>query len=205
MEVQFCVNNIFESIGFEVTYESLYNYFKTNYYGKIFVKKINSDLVLICNSFDTKITGTNTELYNECRSLVVSTGSNPKVISYTHDNIDYLKISQHTSEQVDSYEESFEGTMVSTFYHEGTWHFTTSRCVSIDSSYFYDKTKSFGTLFDDCIRSLGYESRDEFSSQLDQSLCYYWVIVHHANKYVVVDFNQSAICLNICQINRFVV
>ena len=88
-------------------------YFKSNYYGKIFVKKINEDLVLLCNNFDSK--SDSSELYNECRSLVVQTGMDPKVISYTHDNIEYLKISQHQPNQDDIYEESFEGTLVSIF------------------------------------------------------------------------------------------
>jgi hypothetical protein len=191
MEVQFCINNIFENVvNHEVTYESLCEYFKNNYYGKIFVKKMNSNLVLICNSFDTKAKITaSTDLYNECRSLIVSTGSEPRVISYTHDNIEYLKITQHNSEPGDIYEESFEGTMISTFCYEGTWHFTTSRCGSIDSSYFYDKSKSFGMLFDDCILALGYESRDQFVLNLDPNLCYYWVIVHHENKYVI-DYTE---------------
>jgi len=207
MEILFCINNIFEDVvnsnsimqdsssAQKVTYESLYEYFKINYYGKIFVKKINANLVLICNSFDTKTTKTNTDLYNECKSLVVSLGNEDitnygvKVISYTHDNIEYQKISQYSLEPGDIYEESFEGTMVSTFCHDGIWNFTTSRCKSIDLSYFYDKTKTFGMLFDDCILKLGYESRDQFVLNLDPNLCYYWVIVHHANKYLI-DYTE---------------
>ena len=154
MEVQFCINNIFEIIGTPVTYENMCGYFKSNYYGKIFVKKINEDLVLLCNNFDSK--SDSSELYNECRSLVVQTGMDPKVISYTHDNIEYLKISQHQPNQDDIYEESFEGTLVSIFCYKGTWHFTTSRCASIDQSYYYDKTKTFGRLFDDCLMGIGF-------------------------------------------------
>jgi hypothetical protein len=190
MEVQFYINNIFENVESGVTYESLREYFKTNYYNKIFVKKITDELVLICNNFET---GSDIPLYNECKSIVVQTGPNPKVVSYTHDNIDYLKISQYVPNadltRPDFFEESFEGTMVSTFSHGGNWYFTTSRCGSIDSSYYYDKTKSFGSLFDDCVRSLGYESREHFAEGLNPNLCYYWVIVHHANKYVV-DYTE---------------
>lgn len=189
MEVQFYVNNIFENIGSEITYSGLCEYFKTNHYNKIFVKKITDNLVLVCNNYDIGSNTSDSSLYNECRSLVILTGSNPRVVSYTHDNIDYLKISQYQAEPEDKYEESFEGTMVSTFFHEGIWHFTTTRCGSIDSSYYYDKTKSFGTLFDDCLRKLGYETREQFVENLDTNLCYYWVIIHHENKYVV-DYTE---------------
>lgn len=191
MEVQFCVNNIFETVGTPITYENLSEYFKTNYHGKIFAKKINDDLVLVCNNFVDKPSSELSNLYNECRSLVIQTGTNPRVVSYTHDNIDYLKISQYNlqNNSNDKYEESFEGTLVSIFCYKGVWHFTTSRCVSIDQSYFYDKTKNFGVLFDDCLRSMGLASRDEFVDQLNPSVCYYCVIVHHANSYVV-DYTE---------------
>jgi len=186
MEVQFCINNIFETIGTNPSFESLSDYFKNNFYNKIFVKKIDEELVLIYNNFDSGNSETS-DLYNECRSLVVKLGELPRVVSYTHDNIKYLKISEYQTQNslLDTCEESFEGTLISVFNYGGTWHLTTSRCGSIDNSYYYDKTKSFGTLFDECVRDLGLESRDDFLSKLDQTKCYYFVIVHHENKYVV--------------------
>lgn len=193
MEVQFCINNIFETIGSEPSFEGLVNYFKSNYYNKIFVKKINENLALIYNNFDSGSSETS-ELYNECRSLVVKLGDGqPRVVSYTHDNIKYLKISEYQTQthpdSPDVCEESFEGTLISVFNYGGTWHLTTSRCGSIDSSYYYSKTRSFGTLFDECVRGLGLESREEFLSKLDQTKCYYFVLVHHENKYVV-DYTE---------------
>ena len=90
MEVQFCINKIFENVGPDSSFEGLTNYFKTNYYNKIFVKKIDDELVLIYNNFDSGNSEAS-DLYNECRSLVVKLGELPRVISYTHDNIKYLK------------------------------------------------------------------------------------------------------------------
>ncbi len=190
MEVQFCINKIFETIGSNVTFESLSDYFKNNFYNKIFVKKIDENLVLIYNNFDSSDSETS-DIYNECRSVVVKLGDTPRVISYTHDNIKYLKISEYHNQTnpLDTCEESFEGTLISVFNHDGSWHLTTSRCGSIDSSYYYSKTRSFGTLFDECVRALGLESRDEFLSKLDQTKCYYFVLVHHENKYVV-DYTE---------------
>jgi len=192
MEVQFCINKFFETIGPNLSFESLSDYFKNNYYNKIFVKKISEELVLIYNNFDSGYSETS-DLYNECRSLVVKLGeaSDTRVISYTHDNIKYLKISEYQNQfnPLDTCEESFEGTLISVFNYNGVWHLTTSRCGSIDNSYYYDKSVSFGTLFDECVRDLGLESRQDFLSKLDQTKCYYFVLVHHKNKYVV-DYTE---------------
>ena len=187
MQVHFNINKIFEIIGSPLTYENLNVYLKTNYNGKIFVKEINDKLLLVYNNFINK---SDSNLYNECRSLVIQTGTNPQVISYTHDNIEYLKISEYENKPDDKIDESFEGTVVSIFSYEGVWYFTTSRCVSIDQSYYYDKTKNFGVLFDECLsKELGINSRDELTAQLNPTVCYYWVIVHHANKYLI-DYTE---------------
>ena len=167
MSVNFNIYNIFDTIE-NVSYESLLNYFITNYNKQIFVKKISDDLVLIHNSFNCpKLESIPSRLrdpldicplalYNECRSIIVQTGPDHKVVSYTHDNIEYMKVSDQLIEEnpLNRYEESYEGTLISVFNHLGKWYFCTSRCGSIDSSYFYDKTRSFGNLFDECFSSV---------------------------------------------------
>jgi hypothetical protein len=187
MSIQFNINNIFESIG-SVTYDTLLDYFRMNYNQKIFVKKISENLVLIYNSFDIKLSSNNDpNLYNECRSLVVEVGDNPKVISYTHDNIEYLKVSEYSvyENPLNTFEESYEGTLISVFNHNNEWYFTTSRCGSIDLSYYYNKTRTFGNLFDECLNSMGIENRSKFTEYLDTNICYYFVLVHHENKYII--------------------
>ena len=211
MSLNFNIYNIFDTIGQtseassnllegNVTYESLLDYFISNYNKKIFVKKISDDLVLIHNSFNCpKLEGIPLALYNECRSIIIQTGpdaalgldnvlqSRPKVVSYTHDNIEYMKVSDQLIEEnpLNRYEESYEGTLISVFNHSGKWYFCTSRCGSIDSSYFYDKTRSFGHLFDECLKSMNVESREDFTNKLDTNICYYFVLVHHENKSIV--------------------
>ena len=187
MSVNFNINNIFNILE-SVTYESLLDYFISNYNKKIFVKKISDDLVLIHNSFNCpKLEGDTLDLYNECRSIIVQTGLNPKVISYTHDNIEYMKVSDQLIEEIDinRYEESYEGTLISVFNHLEKWYFCTSRCGSIDSSYFYNKNRTFGHLFDECLKTINIESREDFTNKLDTNICYYFVLVHHENKSIV--------------------
>ena len=134
MSVNFNIYNIFDTIE-NVSYESLLDYFITNYNKQIFVKKISDDLVLIHNSFNCpKLESIPSRLrdpldlcplalYNECRSIIVQTGLEPhlglenaslhsryKVVSYTHDNIEYMKISDQLIEEnpLNRYEESYE-------------------------------------------------------------------------------------------------
>ena len=194
MSVHFNINKIFEtSLNGNVTYDSLLDYFITNYNKKIFVKKISDDLVIIYNKFNMKLHESNDiNLYNECRSIIVQTGLNPKVISYTHDNIEYIKESNQSiiESELNTYEESFEGTLISVFNHLGKWFFCTSRCGSIDSSYFYDKNRTFGNLFDECLEKINISSREEFTDHLDTNICYYFVLVHHENKSIVSYTNR---------------
>jgi hypothetical protein len=211
MAIYFNINNVFDAITQSdsliqdstnrITYESLVEYFKTNYNQKIFAKKIDDDLVLIYNNFNSAIvTGSheradltliNQKLYNECKSLVIKLGLTPRIISYTHDNIENLKISDYThyDRPTNTFEESYEGTLVSVFSNEGRWYFSTSRCGSIDTSYFHSKTKTFGVLFDECLETMGI-NREQFKGYLEPNICYYFVLVHHENKYLV-DYTEK--------------
>jgi hypothetical protein len=186
MTLQFNINNIFDTFETPVTFKMLHEYFVHNYYNKIFIKKLdpeNPELALIHNDYNIS---DNSELFNECKSIVISLKhEKPKIISYTHDNIQYKKISDYTNTPNSFYEEAYEGTMVSIFNYENTWYFTTSRCSSIDNSYFYHKNRTFGKLFDECINNIGFETREQFTSILNREQCYYFVIVHHENQYMI--------------------
>lgn len=183
--MQFYISPLLNSIE-QLSYESIYNHFKDNYYQQLFVKKINDSLLLIHNSFENH-NPTNSNIYNECRSIVIElTDNGHKIISYSHDNINYLKATDYLPIPNDSYEESYEGTLISVFKVDNKWHFTTARCTDFNNSYFYNKDRTFGLLFDEC---LGGMSRDEFTDLLEPNNCYYFVIVHHENKYVI-DYTE---------------
>ena len=183
--MQFNINTLLNSIP-ELSYESIFNHFKENYNQQLFVKKINDSLLLIHNSFENH-NSTNSNLYNECRSIVIELNNNSyKIISYTHDNINYLKTSDYQITINDYFEESYEGTLISVFKVVNQWYFTTARCTDFNNSYFYNKDRTFGLLFNEC---LGEMSRDEFTDLLDPNNCYYFVIVHHENKYVI-DYTE---------------
>jgi len=135
--MQFIINTLLNSLS-ELSYESIYNHFKENYNQLLFVKKITESLLLIHNSFDSHNI-INSELYNECRSIVIELYNNTyKIVSYTHDNIKYLKMNNYLSLQNDLFEESYEGTLISVFKVNNKWHMTTARCTNFDNSYFYN-------------------------------------------------------------------
>lgn len=191
--MQFNILTTLESI--ELNYDSIHEYFKSNYNNKINTKQINDNLVLVYNSFIANNV-LDKKLFNECRSIVldINPSASNRIISYTHDNIIYFKINEYINPEAnDVYKESFEGTLVSVFNHDGKWFFATSRCPDIDKSYFYNKTKTFGSLFDDCLKSdflqsnieLDNSIREQLVSYLDTNNCYYFVIIHHENKHII--------------------
>lgn len=146
----------------------------------ITIKKFKDDenILLVHNDFINK--GNNTTLCNECRSFVVTVENGmAKIISYSHETIQDNKPFVAESDT----EESFEGTLVSAFYHNDKWRFHTSRCVDIDSSYFYDSKTSFGDMFNDCLNKIN-KDRITFTDNLNTEHMYSFVIVHYKNKYI---------------------
>jgi len=186
MSIQFNVYKLFDEIS-DISFDSILNYFKNNFYQKLFIKNISDDLILIHNNFD-KTDNDNIDLYNECRSIIIDISSIPKVISYSHENIISCTLQQYVENNeilaTNQYEESYEGSLISVFYYKDRWYFTTTRCGDIDKSYFYNKNKSFGVMFDECLAEFNL-SRETMGTFLNTNICYYFVLVHHENKNIV--------------------
>ena len=187
MALQFTINNILNTTH---TYIDFKTYLNENYYNKIYTKKISDNIYIIYNKFIDQHKNDD-QLYNECRSIIIKFNENsiPKILSYTHDNIKYYKTEQYIYESGDSFEESYEGTLISVFHHEGQWFLTTSRCGNIDNSFFYNKERTFGMFFDECLFNSLKMNRQEFLSNLDNNLNYYFVLVHHENKNII-DYTE---------------
>lgn len=184
MSIQFKLLDVLETID-NLDYNNLVNFFKINFLNKIFVKKITSTLLLIHNNYNNGDL-VDQELYNECKSIVIDISGKPEIVSYTHENIQYLLYNEYEKHINinDIYEESFEGTLISIFFHNNKWNLTTNRCIDIDRSYFYNKNKTFGNMFDECLREYcdSINVRQEFLNSLDIDKCYHFVIVHYENK-----------------------
>jgi hypothetical protein len=175
-----------------INYNNLYEFFSKNHKYNLFVKKMNKeeekeDLLMIHNNQENSKIKEN-EIYRECRSIIIDVSEKTKVISYSHDNVFYSTVDEYKFEDNDIIEESFEGTMINVFYHNDKWYFSSTRCPSIDESFFFTDKKSHGEMFNE-ILSQYYKDvenvRDEFVKNLDKNKCYFFVILHHENKYIV--------------------
>lgn len=195
MSIKFDLQELFNNLDI-IDYEALYKHFKENYRQLLYVKRIEEDLLLIHNNLD-KMSKNN--LFHECRSIVINTEDKkvPHIISYTHDNVLYTSVNKYKPIDNDIIEESFEGTMVNVFYHNNKWYFTSTRCPSIDESYYFNKEKSHGVMLDEILGEMFIDIskdseslRNEFVKYLDKNKTYNFVIIHHENKYIV-DYTKQ--------------
>lgn len=173
-----------------LSYDSILSNFKENHYHKLFVKKVDEDgsLVMIHNNLDT---AKNNELYKECRSIIYDI-TNKSVVSYSHDNVEYQTLDVYVQQEGDIIEESYEGTMVGVFNRDGEWYFSSTRCPDINKSYYYNRTKSHGHMFDEALAEVFPGSsnvRESLTKHLKEDRVYYFVLIHHENKYLM-DYNK---------------
>ena len=147
--------------------------------------KINTEhnLTLVYTDYNSSKTGT--PLQNECRSLVLN--KDKKIISYSgetplmnKEGMNYLL--QHTTDK-QLITESYEGTILSMFYHNDRWFVSTRRCLDC-----HDSKINGQSHYDMLIETL--ENFEEFTSKLDKSKSYYFVLLHHNNK-LVIDYTLT--------------
>lgn len=191
MNIKFNLLSLLNNLE-NINYNNLYEFFSKNHKYNLFVKKMNKeeekeDILMIHNNQENSKDKENV-IYRECRSIIIDVSEKTKVISYSHDNVYYSTIDEYKFEDNDTIEESFEGTMINVFYHNDKWYFSSTRCPSIDESFFFTDKKSHGEMFNE-ILSQYYKDvenvRDEFVKNLDKNKCYFFVILHHENKYIV--------------------
>ena len=142
----------------------------------------------------------------ECRSLIVDTKLK-EIVSYSCNTpicnleaINYL-LNSKTSPKISSNIEKFkcyEGTLLSLFKHKEKWHLSTRRNLNSKDSIW--NNISYYDLFLDVINDNNLESLDGFVDGLDESYCYYFILIHHKNKNIV-DYtsrfseNYKKLCL----------
>jgi hypothetical protein len=185
MSIHFKLLDIIENIE-TLDCLNILNFFKSNFNNKLFIKKISETILLIHNNYNKEYKDEMADLFNECKSIVIDISNKPKIVSYTHDNIKYYVLEDYIMTPDDLYEESYEGTLISVFFHDERWILTTSRCSDIEKSYYYNKNKNFSIMFDECLQ----ETRQEFLSKLDKEQCYYFVLIHHENKNLI-DYSKK--------------
>lgn len=190
MNIKFNFFTLFNNLD-NINYNKLYEYFTKNHKYNLFVKKYNDNenlLMVHNNQNNTNNNNNNNEIYNECRSIIIDTYEKPKIVSYSHDNVLYSTIEDFEYKENDTIEESYEGTMVNVFNYNDKWYFSSTKCPSINDSYFFSDKESHGAMLDEILQQYytNVENvRDEFVKTFDKNKCYFFIILHYKNKYIV--------------------
>ena len=140
-------------------------------------------LLLIYHKYDTPIKN---PLQRECRSLVIDTNTF-KIKSYSCENpfenddgVDYLINYPINKKKISV---CYEGTYISVFNNNSKWYASTRRCLnSCDSEI---NNISHFTMMEEVLKNAGYENFNSFTQELDKTLSYYFVLVHHKNQHFV--------------------
>ena len=180
--------------------ESLIN---TLYKKGIMSKHYSDDrLLLVYTKFeDQPFASSNIELKNECRSLIIDV-EEKNIVSYSCNtpicNLEAMNyLLGHNENQMSIYK-CYEGTLMSLFFNKGNWYLSTRRCL--DSKQSIWNNDSHFNLFMSVLKQEGIESFEDFTSQLNSSYCYNFILIHHANKNIVnytTNFgeNYKKLCL----------
>jgi len=155
---------------------------------------VDDGLMLLYHKFDSPVTN---ELERECRSLVIDR-STLKIKSYScetpranREGMEYL-VAHSTESQIIN--PCYEGTYLSVFNHNSKWYVSTRRCLDSQESVFNPVQKqqpmSHYEMFDEVLKKAGYSDFNDFSSKLDPSNSYYFVLIHHHNKHIIDYTNQ---------------
>lgn len=148
-----------------------------------------SGLVLLHNTYKRIGVEHFQKLYDECRSVVLNLdaplGQNI-VLSLAHSIPDSMTTEQYKKMVGvdDICEMSYEGTMISVYYHLDKWHFGTTSCPSMDHSRYFSKDKTHGQMFDEVLKSFYNDEnnlRTLFTNQLNTEKVYTFILVHHEN------------------------
>jgi len=170
--------------------------------------KENKHLCLLHNSYKDKDNVNEfKELYDECRSVVLdfskSMGNNV-VINCASSIPVRMSVEEysHILDMNDRCYISMEGTMVTTYYHNGKWIFGSSCCPDINSSKFSHPTKTHGYMLDEVLYdiyknnvdinnpNISNELRNLFTANLSPLYSYEFILVHYENKHIIDYTNE---------------
>jgi hypothetical protein len=135
---------------------------------------------------------TKDKLFNNSRSIVLSLDEVPnayKLVAYTHPVVDYNNYGKMNGFADKKFTECYEGTLMSVYYCNGKWNYSTRRCLDASQSFWtYNNKISDVSHYDMFLDSL-VTSVADFEASLDVSKSYYFVVVHHKNK-TYVDYTE---------------
>jgi hypothetical protein len=150
--------------------------------------KLKDNMMLIYNDFVK--TPSKDDLFNYSRSIILTNVNDLyNIVSYTHPVIDYNNQTKLAEMKDKQFTECYEGTLISVYYCNDKWNYSTRKCLDAnDSHWTYNGKTCSKSHYDMFVESLGV-SKDDFEKELDQAKSYYFVIVHHENK-IFVDYTS---------------
>jgi hypothetical protein len=151
--------------------------------------RLKDNMMIVYNDFVR--TPTKEELFNKTRSLVLTSQDGKyKIVAFTHPVVDYNNLGKLVGFSDKQFVECYEGTLISVYYCNDKWNYSTRKCLDAsDSHWAYNGKHSTKSHFDMFVESLG-STVDVFESKLDKSQSYYFVLVHHENK-TFVDYTEK--------------
>jgi len=145
-----------------------------HYWPQIKIKKFknNNSLCLLHNSYKSDDVSEFKELYDECRSVILdfsrSIGNNV-VISYANSIPIRISLNDYINSQyevTDICYTAMDGTLITVYYHNDTWHFGSSCCPDINNSKFSHPIKSHGLMFYEALYEIYKDKVDMFDSNI---------------------------------------
>ena len=151
--------------------------------------RLKDNMMIVYNDFVRN--PTKEELFNKTRSLVLTNQDDKyKIVAFTHPVVDYNNLGKLVDFSDKQFVECYEGTLISVYYCNDKWNYSTRKCLDAnDSHWAYNGKHSTKSHFDMFVESLD-SSVDVFESKLDKSQSYYFVLVHHENK-TFVDYTEK--------------
>ena len=162
------------------------------------VKKFKGqkNLVLLHNTYLREDINEFKNLYEECRSVILDFEGNEKVVvSYANSIPVRMNINDYNNEvkNNDIYREAYDGTTITCYYYNNKWHFGTTSCPDVNSSWFSHPTKTHGVMLDEVLNKIFSKldnnqvlnGRERLTEYLDKNNTYIFVLVHSENKHII--------------------
>jgi hypothetical protein len=156
-----------------------------SYHHRIHYKNYDSDLIQIYTESSQEYT--KWPIFNACRSIIINTKLN-NIVSFSHPNIEYLEYEDAKKylNETQKFTESHEGTLISIFYHNNMWHYSTRRQLDMYKTHniIYGKKSelSHGQMFEEALDNLSL-TKEQFEASLTIGNQYYVELVHYQNSF----------------------
>lgn len=175
------------------TLETLSGILKRNHFWPALqVKRFfdRSGLALLHNTYKRVDVDGFRGLYEECRSVVIDLNAaegEEIVVALAQPIPERMSVEAYArvlDADGDICEESFDGTVVHVYFHNGKAYFGTSGCPTIDSSRYHHPTKTHGDMLNEALSKVfpdAKDPREAFAATLDPARAYAFLLVHHQN------------------------